>query len=160
MLGIERSAARYTWTAAVVLLLLWLVYQLRVTLFIFALALLFAYLLSPLVNLLDRAIPRKGTRTLALALAYVIFISAVVLIGIQVGTRVVSQAQTLAVKLPEMMAKLEQPTEIAPEGLNSLKAKLIADLRKDWDQRTIDSTSRPTYPTSVNFEASTFKNGE
>ena len=26
--------------------------------------------------------------------------------------------------------------------------------------RTIDSTSRPTYPTSVNFEASTFKNGE
>ncbi len=26
--------------------------------------------------------------------------------------------------------------------------------------RTIDSTSRPTYPTSVNFEASTFRNGE
>ena len=53
MLGIERSAARCTWTAAVVLLLLWLVYQLRVTLFIFAVALLFAYLLSPLVDLLD-----------------------------------------------------------------------------------------------------------
>src|SRR5450755_3888235 len=138
MLGIERSAARCTWTAAVVLLLLWLVYQLRVTLFIFAVALLFAYLLSPLVNLLDRAIPRKGTRTLALALAYVIFIGAVVLIGIQVGTRVVSQAQTLAVKLPDMMAKLEQPSEIAPEGLNSLKAQLIAGLRKDWDQRSSD----------------------
>ena len=26
--------------------------------------------------------------------------------------------------------------------------------------RTIDSTSRPTYPTSVNFDASTFRNGE
>jgi len=25
--------------------------------------------------------------------------------------------------------------------------------------RTIDSTSRPTYPTSVNFDASTFTNG-
>ncbi len=25
--------------------------------------------------------------------------------------------------------------------------------------RTIDSASRPTYPTSVNFEASTFTNG-
>jgi predicted PurR-regulated permease PerM len=138
MLGIERSAARYTWTAAVVLLLLWLVYQLRVTLFVFALALLFAYLLSPLVNLLDRAIPRKGTRTLALALAYAIFIGAVVLLGIQIGTRVVSQAQTLAARLPDMMAKLEQPSDIAPEGLNSLKAQVVARLRADWDQRSGD----------------------
>ena len=64
MLGIERSAARYTWTAAMVLLLLWLVYLLRVTLFVFALALLFAYLLSPLVDLLDRAIPRLSGRVL------------------------------------------------------------------------------------------------
>src|SRR5450631_1001110 len=101
MLGIERSAARYTWTAAVVVLLLWLVYLLRVTLFVFALALLFAYLLSPLVDLLDRAIPKKGTRTLALAMAYLIFIGAVVFVGIQIGTTVVSQAQTLVVKFPD-----------------------------------------------------------
>ena len=138
MLGIERSAARYTWTAAVVLLLLWLVYELRSTLFIFALALLFAYLLSPLVDLLDRAIPRKGTRTLALALAYAIFIGAVVLVGIQVGTRVVSQAETLAIKLPDMMAKLEQPAPIAPAELNSLKAQVISRLRSSWDQRNSD----------------------
>ena len=81
MLGFERSAARYTWTAAMVLLFLWLVYLVRSTLFVFALALLFAYLLSPLVNLLDRAIPKKGTRTLALALAYLIFVGVVVLVG-------------------------------------------------------------------------------
>jgi predicted PurR-regulated permease PerM len=37
-----------------------------------------------------------------------------------------------------MMAKLEQPSEIAPEGLNSLKAQLVAGLRKDWDQRSSD----------------------
>jgi predicted PurR-regulated permease PerM len=138
MLGIERSAARYTWTAAVVLLLLWLVYLLRATLFVFALALLFAYLLSPLVNLLDRAIPKKGTRTLALALSYLIFIGVAVLIGIQIGTTVVSQAQTMATKLPEMMAKLEQPSELAPAGLNALKAQVMASLRTDWAQRSGD----------------------
>jgi predicted PurR-regulated permease PerM len=138
MLGIERSAARYTWTAAMVLLFLWLVYQLRSTLFIFALALLFAYLLSPLVDLLDRAIPRKGTRTLALALAYVIFIGAVVLVGIQIGTRVVSQAETLAKRLPDMLAQLEQPAPIAPEAVNSLKAQVISRLRSDWAQRSSD----------------------
>ena len=138
MLGIERSAARYTWTAAMVLLLLWLVYQLRSTLFVFALALLFAYLLSPLVNLLDRVIPRKGTRTLALALAYLIFIGAVVLIGAQIGTRVAEEAQTLAGKLPDMMTTLEQPSTMAPEAVNSLKAQVIATIQKDWAQRSSD----------------------
>ena len=138
MLGIERSAARYTWTAAVVLLFLWLVYQLRSTLFVFALALLFAYLLSPLVDLLDRALPRKGTRTLALALAYAIFIGAVVLVGIQVGTRVASQAETLSKRLPDMMAQLEQPSPMAPQGVNSLKAQLASKLRTDWAQRSSD----------------------
>ena len=132
MLGIDRSAARYTWTAAMVLLFLYLVYLLRSTLFVFALALLFAYLLSPLVDLLDRAIPKKGTRTLALALAYVIFVGAVVLVGIQIGTRVVAQAQTLVSKLPEMMAKFEQPSPMAPEAVNSLKAQVIASIRQDW----------------------------
>jgi predicted PurR-regulated permease PerM len=138
MLGIERSAARYTWTAAVVLLFLWLVYQLRSTLLIFALALLFAYLLSPLVDLLDRAIPRKGTRTLALGLAYAIFIGAVVLVAVQIGTRVVAQAETLSRRLPDMMTKLEQPSPIAPEGVNSLKAQLVSRLRSDWAQRSGD----------------------
>ena len=114
MLGIERSAARYTWTAAMVLLLLWLVYLVRSTLFVFALALLFAYLLSPLVDLLDRALPRKGTRTLALALSYLIFVGVVVLVAVEIGTRVVAQAQTLAVNFPDMMAKLEQPSALAP----------------------------------------------
>ena len=136
MLGIERSAARYTWTAAIVLLFLYLVYLLRSTLFVFALALLFAYLLSPLVDLLDHAIPRKGTRTLALALAYVIFIGAVVLVAIQIGTRVVAQAQTLVIKLPEMMAKYEQPSPMAPAAINSLKAQVIASIRQDWAARS------------------------
>jgi predicted PurR-regulated permease PerM len=138
MLGLERSAARYTWTAAMVLLSLYLVFLLRSTLFVFALALLFAYLLSPLVNLLDRAIPKKGTRTLALALAYLIFIGAVVLLGIQIGTRVVAQAQTLAGRLPDMLVQLEQPSPLAPEAVNSLKAQLIASIRSDWAQRTGD----------------------
>ena len=68
MLGIDPKAARYTWTAAAVLLLMWLVYLVRSTLFVFILAVLFAYLLSPLVNLLDRFLPTR-TRTPALAQA-------------------------------------------------------------------------------------------
>lgn len=60
MLGIDRNAARYTWTAVSMLLLIGLVYKVRTTLFVFILALLFAYLLYPLVNFFDRAIPFRA----------------------------------------------------------------------------------------------------
>jgi predicted PurR-regulated permease PerM len=138
MLGIDRSAARYTWTAAMVLLFIYLIYLVRSTLFILSLALLFAYLLSPLVNLLDRAIPKERTRTLALALAYVIFVGVVVLFGVQIGTLVVAQAQTLVSKLPEMLEKIQQPSPMAPTALNTFKAQVIAGLQQDWVRRSGD----------------------
>ena len=53
MLGLlDRTAARCIWTAVCVLLLVWLLYVTRETLFIFVVALLFAYLLWPLVKVL------------------------------------------------------------------------------------------------------------
>jgi predicted PurR-regulated permease PerM len=100
MLGIDDRAARWTWTAALVLLGLWLVYLLRSTLFVFILAVLFAYLMAPLVNLLDRILPWGRTRTAALALAYVIVVGLVVLAAILIGSRVVDQATELAKTFP------------------------------------------------------------
>ena len=47
MLGLDSRAARYTWTVVFVFLLLGLVYLIRETLFIFAVALLFAYCYGP-----------------------------------------------------------------------------------------------------------------
>jgi predicted PurR-regulated permease PerM len=52
--GLDRRAASYTWTVLFILLLLAVVYLIRETLFVFALAMLFAYLLWPLVHYLDR----------------------------------------------------------------------------------------------------------
>jgi predicted PurR-regulated permease PerM len=138
MLGLDPKAAKYTWTAALVLLALVLVYLLRSTLFVFTLALLFAYLLSPLVNLLDRALPMNRTRTLALALAYIIFIGIAVAMGAQVGVRVVDQAQALSKKLPDMMAKWETPLPQASENVNSLKAQVVQALRGELYKRTSD----------------------
>jgi predicted PurR-regulated permease PerM len=100
MLGIDPKAARWVWTAVLVLLTIELVYIVRRTLFIFILAVLFAYLLSPLVNFLDRFLPGRRTRTGALALAYVIFVGVVVLIGSQIGSTVAKQATTFANDFP------------------------------------------------------------
>jgi predicted PurR-regulated permease PerM len=142
MLGIDRSAARYTWTAAAVLLLLWLVYLVRSTLFIFVLALLFAYLLSPLVDLLDRFLPasRTRTRTPALAMAYVIFVAIVVVAGVQIVPRVVEQATALKERFPKMVAVWEQPVPAPPESgtVSSIKAQVLDKIRTEVAERSND----------------------
>lgn len=141
MLGFDRRAARYVWTAAVVVLLLVFVYLIRSTLFIFILALLFAYLLAPLVNALDRALPASPTRTPALAIAYAIFVAAVVIAAVQIGTRVVEQANTLAADFPGMIAKWENPSPGASPAVNSFKAQVVEKVRAALAQRGSDFIS-------------------
>ena len=107
MLGFDARAARYTWTAAMVLLLLCLVYMMRGTLFVFIVALLFAYLLSPLVNVIDRLLPGRRTRTPALTIAYVIFIGLLFLAATQIGSRVADEANSLAKSTPALLASMQ-----------------------------------------------------
>jgi predicted PurR-regulated permease PerM len=119
----------YAWTVAVVVLALCLVYLLRRTLFIFIIALLFAYLLSPLVNLFDRFLPGR-TRAPALALAYIIFMGGVVFLGTQIGSRVADQASAFAKSFPEMLAKWEKPAPSTSPEINSLKAQIVERVRQ------------------------------
>ncbi|PWT98529.1 MAG: AI-2E family transporter [Terriglobia bacterium] len=144
MLGIDRHAARSVWTAALIVLLLVLLYVVRTTLFVFILALLFAYLLSPLVNFLDRLLPSSRTRTLALALAYVIFVGLVILLGAQIGARVVEEANTLAKRFPDMLASWQKPSPSAPAPINSLKEQIVSRARAEIGSRTNDIVSALT----------------
>jgi len=140
MLGIDRSAARITWTAAAILLVLWLVYLVRSTLFIFVLALLFAYLLSPLVDLLNRILPERRirTRTPALALAYVIFVALVVGAGAQIVPRVVEQATALKERFPNMVADWERPAAPPTGDLSSLRNQVLDKVRIEVAKRSND----------------------
>jgi predicted PurR-regulated permease PerM len=120
-----------------VLLLLWLVYVVRTTLFVFVLAVLFAYLLAPLVNLLDRFLPGR-TRTPALALAYVIFVGAVALGVGQIGARVVDQANRLAKDLPARIEAWKAPPSGAPGVFDKYKTQLIEKAQAEISQRSSD----------------------
>lgn len=130
MLGIDARAARYTWTIALTLLLLCLLYLMRTTVFVFILALLFAYLLSPLVDIIDRFLPASRTRTPALAIAYLIFI-ALLFVGVtQIGSRAIEQANLLAKSMPALLEKFQQaPAPSSPEG-NSLKAQVMQKVQE------------------------------
>jgi predicted PurR-regulated permease PerM len=140
MLGFDRSAARAAWTVALVGLLVYLTYLVRTTLFVFVLAVLFAYLLTPLVDLLNRFLP-TGTRTPALALAYVIFVGAVVFAGIQIGTRVFDQTRQLADHLPGDVAVWRQARMDAPTTLGGYEVQLVDKAQLEISRRATDLVS-------------------
>jgi predicted PurR-regulated permease PerM len=95
MLGFDRRAAQYTWTAAAILMLLFALYQIRTALFVFIIALLFAYLLAPLVDFLNRVLPTSRTRTPALIFAYLLLIGALGFAAVGLGSRIADEANTL-----------------------------------------------------------------
>jgi predicted PurR-regulated permease PerM len=120
LLGIDSNAARYTWTAAVVLLLFGVVYLVREALIVFVIALLLAYLLYPLMDLIDRYLTGKS-RTPALAITFLLVIGILCFFGVSVGSVVTDQAANLAHQLPKFMDRLSQSSTPAAADNGSFK---------------------------------------
>lgn len=131
MLGLDRNVARFTWTALFILLAVALLYRIRETLFIFVVALLFAYLLWPLVKFLDRRLP-GGSTVPALTLVYLALVAFLVIVGIAVGSRVVQQANALASRLPEFLEKVQpvKPPPVSPVK-STAKDTVVAAVRNE-----------------------------
>lgn len=127
MLGVDIRAARYVWTAVLILLLLRAIYEIRVTLIVFVIALLFAYLLYPLMDLFDRHLTAK-TRTPALAMTFVLVIGLLAVFGSLIGSVVANQAGNLAKEAPKFLDRLSRNPPPAPEGVRSLASTVTAGL--------------------------------
>lgn len=126
MLGIETRTARYAWTIILVLLLVGSLYLIRQTLFIFVVALLFAYLLWPLVNFLDRRLPGRS-KIPSLTIVYLLLLSIIIGVGMEIGSRVAAQANALAGRIPEILSKLEQP--IAAGATQSFGMRILSSMK-------------------------------
>src|SRR5258708_6088052 len=110
MIGFDARAAKATWTVILVLGLCWVVFAIRSALFLFVIALLLAYLLLPVVDFIDSALPLRRSRAPALAIVYTLLVGGLVFGGIEVGSRASEQANLLASKVGDM---LKQPPEQA-----------------------------------------------
>ena len=102
MMGIDRRALRVSWTVFLFALSLVVIWFIRSTILVFAAAVFFAYMLSPVVGLVERFIKRR--RGLALTLVYCLFIGLLVLIGFQLVPAVAAQAISLSTRLPGLIS--------------------------------------------------------
>ncbi|HYA17985.1 MAG TPA: AI-2E family transporter [Bryobacteraceae bacterium] len=127
MPGLDSRAARAAWTAILIVLGLLTLYRVRQTLLVFVIALLFAHLLQPLMDLISRRFPSR-TRTPALAVTFLLVLALVgALLGL-IGTVVVRQAANLAKAAPAFIDRMQQappPAEGAVESLGQQAARLL-----------------------------------
>ena len=100
MLGLDGYALRITWTVFLLAGLLWMLYLLRGVLLVFILAVLFAYVIWPLVaiteKVLGRAVrARRAARLAALGVVYPALIGVAIVTGTVLAPRIAQEAATL-----------------------------------------------------------------
>lgn len=128
MLGLDRNAARYTWTASLVLLSLWVVYQMRQVIFLLIVAVQLSYLLYPVVTLLVRWLPGRSRKP-ALAIVFLAVMALLAVAVTEIGSIAAEQASSLAQRAPEFLANLkQQPTPNLPAAAQTLKQQALDQL--------------------------------
>ena len=135
MLGVDARAFRAAWTVFLLALGVFALYQIRRTILIFTAALLLAYLLSPLVEFLDRIRPPNLPRVLTLAVVYVLLLAVLGFAGTTLGATIYSEAAQLAAKAPSWFSAGDPLMNIpVPASLEPWKAKAIEAIHKELAQ--------------------------
>jgi predicted PurR-regulated permease PerM len=130
MLGIDPRAARAAWTVFLLALLVATAYLIRETLVVFMIALLFAYLLMPLVGLVERITPRQVSQGVALAIVFLLLIGVLVGLALTLGSRLVDEANSLASRLPDLLQNRSWIDQIPlPSWLEPARAKIAGTIQ-------------------------------
>jgi predicted PurR-regulated permease PerM len=134
MLGIDPRAARAAWTVFLVALLIAAAYAIRETLVVFMAALLFAYMLMPLVGLVERFTPKRVSPRLALAIVYLLLVGVIVALAITLGSQLVEEANSLAERLPSLMTNRSWIDRIPLPGvLEPVRARIVQTLQTELE---------------------------
>jgi predicted PurR-regulated permease PerM len=134
MLGIEPRAARAAWTVFLVALIIATAYAIRETLAVFMVALLFAYMLMPVVEFITRFTPARVSKNVALAIVYLVLVGLLVLLGFTLGSRIADEANNLANKLPELLKNRRWVDTLPlPAVLEPVRARIAQALQSQLD---------------------------
>jgi len=125
MFGIDPKAARAAWTVFLLALVIAIAYTVRLTLVVFMAAIFVAYILTPLVDVVERFTPRVVSRTAALAIVYLTLLAALVVLAITLGGQIGDQANSLAGRLPDLLKNQQWIEQIPlPAWMEPMRIRL------------------------------------
>jgi predicted PurR-regulated permease PerM len=104
---LDPRTLRVMWTVLVVIGALALLYLLRTVLLMLVFAVVFAYLIFPLVKLVERGLPRSGRRPIAIGVIYLVLVAALSTLVALVGPRLGRELAALGQKFPEISAQIK-----------------------------------------------------
>ena len=137
MLGLDLRTARIVWTAFVVGFLLFLVYIARSTVLVVIFAILFSYLIYPLIGLIERFMPRRVPRTAAIAVGFIVAIAVVAAAVSVFGARVADEATRLGQKIPELVRDPQAASHFPlPHVLEPMRARIIGFVQDQFQEGT------------------------
>ena len=129
MYGIDRRTAQQTWTVIFVVVVAAAVYLIRDVLFVFAVSLLFAYLLWPLVQFINRRMPGRS-KVWALAIVYLLLVAVLVVVGVAIGTQIGEQATAFSQRIPELLSRFEQSSQpAASSSIQSFRNTVMSTIQ-------------------------------
>ncbi len=135
MLGVDRRAAGIVWTVFLIAFAIGLLWLARSTVALFAFALLFAYLLAPVLRLVNRFTPARVPAEVSLGLLYLLLIGLLVFAGITLGSRIAEEAASLAARLPNLVQDPQWQNRIPlPVWLEPQRGRLLDFLRAEARQ--------------------------
>ena len=127
ILGFDRDAARVTWTAWAVTILLYGLYLASEAAFILVLSIFVAYALWPLAAFLQRHTAGRFSRLAAVGIVFILVIGAGVLAFVLVGSRAVEQGVHLAQQIPRLKEDTSWMNAIPlPSWLEVYRARMEA----------------------------------
>lgn len=134
MLGIDRRVLRAAWTVFLFALALLVIYAIRKTLVLFALALFLAHLLGPIVERVHWMLPPSRSRGPAIAVVYLAAIGIVVGLAIPMGSKIGNEAVVLASKLPAAIQSAQVVHVRVPAWLEDQQAQIDMFLQQRLSQ--------------------------
>ena len=124
MFGLDNKALKITCTVFLFCLLLLVIYAIRQTLLVFAGAIFLGYVLSPIVSMVERFIPKR--RTIALTVVYVCLIGAAVGLGFALIPPILLQASSLLTRLPSLLTGKRVMSFPLPHWLDPVREQIIS----------------------------------
>jgi len=139
---LDPRTLRVLWTILVVAGALALLYLLRTVLLVLIFAVLFAYLIFPLVKLAERGLPRSGRRPLAIGAVYLVLIAALSTLAALVGPALGRELAALGQKFPDISAQIQSGRVISSVFPRWGGAEVLDDLVGSYLPQAIEYAQR------------------
>lgn len=137
MLGLDLRTARVVWTTFIIALALFLAYVARGSLMVVVFAILFSYLLYPIIGLIERLAPKRFPRPLAIVIGFSLFISVFGIAVAVFGTQIVDEASRLGQKIPDLIKDPQAASKFPlPHVLEPLRARIIIYIQNQLQDGT------------------------